>query len=284
MMSDGESTVRGRELGDAVRVAMERTDLTGKRLSELLAWSESKISRIVTGHVVPSEMELAALLALCGVVGKQRDSLLDLRKDQALSNWSAEPSAVVKHQQSASKITEFHNSLVPPLLQAEGYSRSVACRMVNIADDDIDSWIATRQQARAVLDRLRPKPPICTFFIHQLALELPVGGPEVMSTQLHHILRIGARRNIAVRVIPTALGAYPSTCGPFCFMDFSAFPPVAYVEDEAEGHFLEGSVKIATYQRLIAALSVTSLSPAESMTVMREKATAYSGIFDLGQE
>lgn len=283
MASDSESTVRGRELGNAVRLAIERTDLTGKRLAELLDWSETKVSRIVTGHVVPSEVELASLLALCGVVGEQRGVLLALCRDQGLSDWSTNRSAVVRYQQAALKITEFHNSLVPSLLQTESYARSVASRMANVEDDDIESWLSTRQQARVVFDRMKSRAPIGTFFIHQLALDLPVGGCEVISDQLHHILRISARRNISIRVVPAALGAHPGTCGPFCFMEFSDFRPIAHFEDEAEGHFIEEPAKIAKYQRMIAALSVISLSRTESTVAIRDKAALYSRQCESGQ-
>lgn len=273
--SGSESTARGRELGDAIRLALERADLTGKRLSELLDWSESKVSRIVTGHVVPSEIELSALLALCGVVGAERAGLLGLCRDQSLSNWSTDRTAVARQQQSASKITEFHNSLVPHLLQTENYARSTISRMVNIEDDGFDSWLSERMGAQSVIDRMKPKTLTCTFFIHQLVLELPVGGREVMSEQLHRILQLSVRRNITIRIVPTSLGAYPGSCGPFRLIEFSEFRPVAYVEDEIEGHFLEEYEKINSYRKLIAALSVISLDASESTKLIGARMERY---------
>lgn len=275
MPSDSESTVRGRELGNAIRLAIERAKLTGKRTAELLDWSESKVSRILTGHLPPSEVEVAALLALCGVVGERRDHLLDLCRDQALYNWSTDRLAVAKHQQAALRLTEFHNSLVPPLLQIEGYARSVASRMVNLEGDDIESWTDMRQRARAVFERVTPKAPPCFFFMHQIALDLPVGSHEIMSEQLHYMLQIGVRRNVTIRLISTSMGAYHGSCGPFSYMEFSDFRPVVYVEDEVDGHFIEEPTKVANYQRLIAALSAICLDKDESATIILAKAESY---------
>jgi transcriptional regulator with XRE-family HTH domain len=72
------STVRGRQLGDALRVAMERAGLTGKRTAQILGWTESRVSRFVTGRFGPTEVEVSAMLAVFGVTGVERDRLLRL--------------------------------------------------------------------------------------------------------------------------------------------------------------------------------------------------------------
>ena len=275
MAADSESTVRGRDLGGAIRLAMESAEINGKRLAELLDWSETKVSRILTGHMSPLETEVAAILAMCGVVGGRRDSLLDLCRTQALSNWSTDRDAVFKHQQGASKIIEFHNSLIPSLLQIEHYARLLIFRMVNMEECQIESWLAMQMRSQTVLDRPGPKRSTFTFFVHQLALELPLGGNEVMSSQLHHVLRMAVRRHVSIRIVPSAIGAYPGSCGPFRFIDYPDFQPIVYVEDEVEGHFLEERDKVTAYQRLIAALSAVSLDATESIRLIREKAECY---------
>lgn len=276
MAFDSQSTVRGRELGDAVRRGMERADLSGKRIADLLGWSETKVSRILTGHVPPSETELSALLALCGIIGGQRDYLLSLCREQALLNWNTGKNSIGVHQQNALRITEFHNSLIPELLQVDGYAWSITARTVDLSYEDVDSWILSRQEAQNIFERISPKPPARVFFVHEQVLHLPIGGAEVMLEQLHHLLCMGARRHVDIRIIPIAAGAHPGVGGNFCFLEFSDFRPIAYIEDAFEGRFVEAEKQVVKYQRLIAALTATAIDQAASVELIKRIAATYN--------
>jgi hypothetical protein len=269
------STVRSRALGDAVRLALERQDFTGKRIAEMLGWSESKMSRILTGHLPPTEVELSAILALCRIIGENRDYLLELCRNGATLHWSGDPSLLVTQQQNASHITEFQASLVPVLLQTQGYGRSVGARMVNIEYGDVDAWLALRARGHSIFERIDPRPPNCSFFIHEQVLHLPVGGHEVMLEQVRHLLRMQARRYVNLRIIPSTIGAYPSTTGSFSYLEFADFAPLVYIEDELEGHFLERDDQTAKYQRVIAALAAVALDNTASAELLQRKATTY---------
>ena len=268
MAVESQSTVRSREIGDAVRLAMERAGFSGKRVGEMLGWSESRVSRILTGHISVSEVDLAAILALCGLVGDQREHLLSLCREQTLTTWSTNRHSLAIHQQRALRITGFHDSLIPPLLQVDSYSKALAARTVNLEYEEIGPWVSLRRQAQAVFERVNPKPPRCTFFVHEQALYLPVGGSDVMSDQLHHLLRMGIREYLAVRIIPSTVGAHPGTGGPFCLMEFAEFNPVCYVEGEIEGHFFEGTHQITAYQHVVAALSVVAMDRKDSADLL----------------
>jgi transcriptional regulator with XRE-family HTH domain len=275
MTINSQSTIRSRELGEAIRIVMESADLKGKRIAELVGWSESKVSRILTGHAPPSEVELSALLALCGVVGDQRECLLDLCREQAFLNRSTGRDLLIAHQGKALRVTEFHNSLIPSLLQTESYASSIAHRIANRDDGEVDVYLKLQHQAKRMFERTASRPPSYTIIVHEQALRLPVGGAEVMLEQLHHMLRMGVRSYVSICVIPTDLGAFPGIGGPFCFMEFSEFNPIVYVEDEMDGYFLEGFDTVTRYRALIAALSAVSAKGNESANVIRDIATQY---------
>jgi transcriptional regulator with XRE-family HTH domain len=270
MSFEGESTVRSRELGDELRLAMERADLTGKRIAELLCWSETKVSRILTGHAPPSEVDLSAILALCGVVGTQRDYLLRLCKDDMIRNHSTGRNSLLGQQRKSRRITEFQHSLVPTLLQQDRYAQSVLASLVNTDEEEADLWTSRQRQAQSVFGQLNPRPPICTFFISEPALRAPIGGPEVMLDQLHYILRMSTRRCITVRIVPAFIGAHSALSGSFCFMEFTEFRPVVYTKDELNGHFSENDRSVISYQKIIAGLATVALDETKSVKLIQE--------------
>ena len=117
-----------------------------------------------------------------------------------------------------------------------------------------------------------PRPEF-TFLIHELVLHLPVGGPEVMSDQLHHLLRMSVRQYISVRIIPTAFGAHAGIVGSFQLMEFSDIRPVVYLEGETSGLFLEEKPEIETYRQVFAALTEAALDEGQSRDLIAKLAT-----------
>lgn len=263
-MIDGRSTVRSRELGNALRLAMERNNFSGKRLAELLGWSESRVSRFLTGRLGATEVEVSAMLALLGVIGEQRDQLLRLTREQTALGWlpSEQSRALGEHLRKAVRITDFHSSFVPYLLQTDNYARAVVSRMVNIPFDSIERHVAERIADQVVFTRSQP--PRCAFYIHELALHLPIGGYGVMSEQLHHLLRMAVRGYVNIRVIPAAAGAHAGLAGSCTLMEFADFEPVVYLDEEVGGHFMEEPDEIAAYQKVFAALSAIALDKSSS--------------------
>ena len=55
-----------------------------------------------------------------------------------------------------------------------------------------------------------------TFYLHEFALRLPVGGPVVMVEQWEHLLRMSRRSYLTLRVVPAALGGTPESPGRSC--------------------------------------------------------------------
>jgi hypothetical protein len=119
----------------------------------------------------------------------------------------------------------------------------------------------------------RDHPPRVTFCLHEFVLRLPVGGPAVMSDQLHHLLRMAVRPYLTLRVVPAALGAHAAMTGAFRLMEFAEFRPVVYLESTTSSLFLEKPVEIEAYRRILAALAETALGEEESRKLIATLAT-----------
>jgi transcriptional regulator with XRE-family HTH domain len=276
-VTEERSTVRSGQLGDALRSAMDYAGLSGKRTAQMLGWSESRVSRFLTGKLSATEVEISAMLAVYGVTGDERDGLLCLARETTKLTWSYEEAlrTLTDHQNKAVRITELHTLTVPGLLQTEGYARAVVSRMVNAPNYDHEAFLASLLARQELFNR--DNPPLSTFFIHELALHLPVGGPLVMSEQLHHLLRMSVRSQINLRLIPAAIGAHAGLAGSCCLMEFTEFGPVAFVEEEISGYFLEEPAEIAAYHRTFTALGAVALDQSQSKTVITRLAVDRYG-------
>jgi hypothetical protein len=275
MIPDEKSTVRSRELGDALRLAMERANVSGKYAARVLAWSETKVSRLLTGRRTVRESEVASLLTLCRVNGAEYDSLLSLAREASQQGCLQgglpdQLRTLINHENRATEITEFQPNFVPGLLQTHGYAEALLARSVLVPPERLPEAVQARENRKNIFSRTNP--PQFTFYLHEVIFHIPVGGSDVMSTQMHHLLQMSVRRYITIQVIPAAFGAHASVTGACRLMEFDEFGSVAYIEQEASGLFLETPAEVETYQRIFAALANCALGVRESQDRIAELA------------
>ncbi|MGH3874365.1 MAG: helix-turn-helix domain-containing protein [Pseudonocardiaceae bacterium] len=281
-MRDREPTVRSRELGEGLREVMERAGLTGQQAAYLLGCSPSWVSRILSGKRSGSETDIAAFLGVCRVRAPERDRLLELCQQQHTPGWLQQhgtrlPKQVVTlidHENKAVAISAFESTLVAGLLQTGDYFRAVISSNANMPGDEVDERVAARLARRSLFSQQRP--PRFTFFLHEAVLRLPIGGPVVMSDQLHHLLRMSVRPCLTLRVVPAALGAHAALSGPFTLMEFAEFRPVVYLDSETSSLFLERREEVTAYQRILGALAQTALDEGQSRELIATLATEFS--------
>ncbi len=278
-MREQEPTVRSRELGEGLRQAMEQAKLNGKQTAHLLGWSPSWVSRLLSGKRGATELDVAAFLGVCRVKGPERDRLLALCQEQHTPGWFQQHGSrlpkqlvtLIDHETKAVAISEFQATGVPGLLQTGEYARAVISRNVNVPADEVEDRVAARLARQSLLSRDRPAR--FAFYLHESVLRTPVGGPAVMADQLNHLLRMSARRYLALRVVPTSLGAHAAMTGAFTFMEFAEFKPVVYLESETSSLFLEKPEEIQAYQRILGALADTALDEGQSRELIATLAT-----------
>ena len=282
-VTDENTTIRSRELGDELRLAMEKANLSGKHAAQVLGWSESKVSRMLTGRQPVKDTDVSALLALCLVTGDEKERLLDLARQYNQRGWLQKYSAdltrqlrtLINHETHATEITEFDPCFIPGLLQTGDYARELLERSAVLRPDQVELRVTARLNRQNVFSR--DSHPRFTFYLHEQALRLPVGNAGLMSVQLHHLLQMGVRSYITIRVVPIAFGAHACVTGACRLMESPEFGPVVYVEHQTGGLFLEESNEIATHRKIFAAFAKCSLDEGESRDLIAELAvTLYA--------
>ena len=218
-MPHREPTIRSRELGAGLRQAMDNAGLTGKDVARMLDCSASYVSMLLSGKRGASEVEIAAFLGVCRVKGPERDRLLALCREQDTPGWLQQHGSrlpkqlltLIDHENKAVTISDFQPLVVPGMLQTGEYARALICETGNVPPGEIDDRVAARLARQSLFSRERPAR--FTFYLHEFALRLPVGGTAVMAEQLHHLLRISMRSYLTLRVLPAALGGHAGIAG-----------------------------------------------------------------------
>jgi transcriptional regulator with XRE-family HTH domain len=272
-MQDHEPTIRSRALGNRLRKVMTAADFSGKQLADKLGWAQSTLSRLLAGKHFAKEADIAALLAVCGIIGEERRSLLRLARDAHILGSTAPRwlDTYAEHEADARRITEFQCVVLPEVLQTEDYARNQLAAAGHL-DTVIEDEVKARQERAALINR--GIPPCFDFVVHEGLLLAPVGGRDVMSDQLHHLLRVSVRPFLTLRILPISAGAHAGQSGPFQLLDFSGFAPVVHRADEHHDVYVEEPDEVLTYRNIFTRLSAVSLDADQSRTMITEMATA----------
>jgi transcriptional regulator with XRE-family HTH domain len=278
-MEDRETTIRSRELGEGLRAAMCGAGLSGRDTARKLGWSPGRVSRLLSGKRGGTEMDVVSFLAVCEVKGAERDRLLRLCQEMSTPGWLQQHGdrlpkqlrTLIDHEDKAVSIGQFQPVIVPGLLQTGDYARALIVETGNVPTDEIEDRVAARLARQSLFSR---RPPVrFTFFLHEFVLCLPVGGREVMSDQLHHLLRISVRPHVTLRVVPADVGGHAGIAGPFQLMEFTEFKPVVYLDSETSSLFLEEPPEIAAYRRVLNGLADKALDAGQSRELIAALAT-----------
>jgi transcriptional regulator with XRE-family HTH domain len=277
-----DPTVRSRELGDGLREAMKQAGLNGRQAAKLLNCTPSFVSMLLSGKRNASELDIAAFLGVCRVTGAERDRLLALCREQDTPGWfqphgSRLPKqllTLIDHENRAVAISDFQPMVVPGLLQTADYARALIRETGIVPAGEIDDRVAARLARQNLFSRERP--PRFTYYLHEYALRLPVGGPLVMHEQLEHLLRMAHRPYLSLRVVLAARGGHAGIAGAFMLMEIADFKPVAYLDSETACVFLERNEEIAAYRQILTRLADTALNEGESTRLIAALATGLA--------
>lgn len=273
------STIRSRQLGLRLRSVMTDAGWNGKRIADWLGQSQSSISRMLTGHRLPSIEEISAFLAVCHVTGDLRDELMaqcaesptpDLFQVHGEPRWAA----FREHAGQAHHITEFAPVMVPWIAQVSGYTRAVTASLGSTTDE-ADAWLGFRLRVTDLVGQTTR--PNVNLLLHESVLHTPVCGPDVMSDQLHRLLQLSVIPTVCLRIVPMAIGAHAGMTGGFTLLEFAAFPPAVYHEDIHASVFIETPTAIDRCRWTIQQLTRAALDVEESRDLLRDLAVELYG-------
>ncbi|MCS7481337.1 helix-turn-helix domain-containing protein [Umezawaea endophytica] len=262
-MGERRSTTRSQVLGAELARIRKTAGLDAKVVAEKLGWAGSKLSRIEQGKQGVEDIELLALLTVCDALGDNMVRLLDLNRESGQDTWlhmfgkgpGGRTRALTTELQRATTIINYECSLIPGLIQTEGYIRA-------LTTVDQDELVDQRKARQEVLRGARA--PLATFLIEESALRRPIGGPAVIHDQLMHLAFLAEWKRVSIRVLPTSAGMHAGVDGSFLLLDNKERKPLVVVGIKTANVYLERREQVAKYVRSAEELVGRALSPEHS--------------------
>lgn len=184
--------------------------LTGRDIAEACGWSPSKSSRIMNARTPPSAEDIRAWCRACDAEEQTEDLIASLRTAEGMwVGWRRMERTGLKQAQQARlplfertrRFRAYSSWFVPGLLQTYGYTESVlrAVQRRRVTVDDVADAVAVRMERQHVMHESDKR---FAFLIEESVLRNGLGGPDVLTGQLSHLLTVGSLPNVSLGVLP----------------------------------------------------------------------------------
>lgn len=196
----------------ALRLRELRADagITGGELAARCGWTHSKSSRIENARTPATPDDIRRWCAACGVPEQAADLVAQSRNAESqYVEWRRRVRAGLRRLQdsyvelyrSTSLFRVYSPTLVPGLLQTEGYARAVLsanARLLGIPDDAEEAAAARVERSKVIHE------PGHRFvlLVEEGVLRYRLGSPDAMAAQLGYLLTAGALPSVSLGIIP----------------------------------------------------------------------------------
>lgn len=185
--------------------------MTGSAAAQATGMSQSKLSKIENGMLLPSIIDVERLVAELSATRETRLELVELARQL---HAEAETRRVVlhrgahRHQQTIARIEArattnkfFQLAGVPSLLQTENYLQRV---LAATSGREKDPALTTLRERRARLGDPNKK---FIFLLSESALRWRMGAADLMCEQIDHMKMVGRSPNVELGVVPWSADA-----------------------------------------------------------------------------
>lgn len=267
-------------LAEALRAARHETTLTGVEAGRRAGMSQSKISKIERGFLLPSTHDVDALCEVYGLDRSERDALLalasGLREEASAKvilarNVAEMQRRIEQLERSATRILSFQPTMVIGLLQTPVYQQLV----FGVPDsrtpprEEIEEAVTARTQRQTVLD---DQSKHFTLIMTEGALRWHAGSAAIMSEQINAIAAATARPNVRLGLIPWTTPVHHFPRHGFHIYDDDA----VIAATETATATLTGAADIAAYRELFAALQASATFDDEARAHLERIGASYS--------
>lgn len=181
-------------LASKLRDLRRRTPLTGKDLAAEVGVSQSKISKIETGRLVPSVEDVEKILDAVDAPRPQREDVL-AHANTLLTEFTSyrllhrrglhvKQAEIKQLEEQSSIVRVFNQSLIPGLLQTADYAREIIRRSAFISEEAVARTVTARLERQTLLYE---EGRSFNFVVLESALYHRYGSKSAMRAQLDRI-------------------------------------------------------------------------------------------------
>ncbi|MFI5757496.1 helix-turn-helix domain-containing protein [Streptomyces sp. NPDC051569] len=265
-------TIRQRRLGAELRRLREHAQLTATEAARRHGATQSRISSIESGGYPVSAdrvrnlarlydcVDEPLITALAGMTGGRTHGWWEEYRE-TLPSGALDLAETEHHARSMRLAMAVH---IPGLLQTAEHARALVRDVVPPFDPPaVEHRVSFRIKRQAVLYRERPTR--LTAVVHEAALRIGFGGPDVTRAQLAHLLAMSEREHITLRIIPFGTGSYPgSGAGIAYFQHQIQHLDTVQLDMETDAGFVESPPALARYRAVLDRLEESALDPIKS--------------------
>lgn len=257
-------------LGVDLRKARKASGMSTRSVADKIGVSHASVNRTELGSRKANPEEVIALCGLYGITGKQRERLVERsRGDGAQQPWvdsssvpgGADTTNLVELEMEAREITNLTLTLIPGLLQTPDYAHQVIA-IGKHPPHVAERLVRTRISRQSLLSQ--PGGPTLSFVLDEPLLRRQIGSTEIMRDQLDHLLRMGRRANVTIRVLPRENGGHAAVDGAFVLMRFPEREPHVYIESRRGALFLSKPEQVEMHSGVLRELEEVALDVQES--------------------
>jgi len=193
-----------------LRELRQDAGLTLVQLATTCGWSHSKASRIENAKTPPSSPDIVAWCRACAADGRAPDLVALSRDAETMyQEWRKRARTGLRQLQTsyqrlfeATRLFRVYTpTLVPGLLQTEGYTRAVLssnARLLGVPDDSAEAALARADRSQ-IIHRAGRR---FVFVLEEAVLRHQLGTADDMAAQLGHLLTAGALPAVSLGIIP----------------------------------------------------------------------------------
>ncbi|MFY1699923.1 DUF5753 domain-containing protein [Solwaraspora sp. WMMA2101] len=200
--------------------------------------------------------------------------------ESALPAWFG---LYVSLEDSADTIRQYEPESVPGLLQVRSYAEAVTRLPVGLlTDEQVARRVKVRLERQGLL--ASPRPPHLRVMLNEAVLYRVVGGTDVMTEQLRHLIDVTDRHSVSIRVVPYTVGAHGGMNSAFSFLTFPnaplspdpVEPPLIYVDTLTGSLYLNKADEVRAYELVWKDLESRALDESASRDCIRHALEAIA--------
>ncbi|KPI13644.1 helix-turn-helix domain protein [Actinobacteria bacterium OK074] len=272
MAMRGTPTGRQLRLGAELRKMRERAGLTSTQAAQLLGVKQNQVSNMEAGRHGVSPDRVRTIACHYGCPDQALVEALAAMTPDRKRGWWEEyreilPAVLLDLAELEHHAVRMRTAVtvhIPGLLQTTEYAREIFRQALpELPQPQVEHRVSFRIKRQGIL--FRDTPTAQDVIIHEAALRMQFGGPDVTREQLKYLLAMGENDHVGIRVLPFAAGAYPGSGQQIYYCE----GPVPQLDtanlDQSHGPvFLDAEAQLDKYRLLLQRMDTMALTADES--------------------
>ncbi|UXY24578.1 helix-turn-helix domain-containing protein [Streptomyces cynarae] len=255
----GRSQEPRRRFAEELRLLRTERGVSLRELAKVVGWDPSQFGKMESGQTLGGPEVVQALDQYYGTPGLLL-ALWELAVGDP-SQFKEQYRRYMMLEAEAVSLWHFGVSILPGLLQTDGYAREVLA-LGGAKGEELNQQVEARTGRRKLLEG-EEAPPFRAL-LAEAVLRTPLRDDEAWRHQLEYLLEASERPNITIQVLPQSSGLYGLVSSAVMFLRLLDGKTVAYTENAYRGELIEENSSVELLQRAYDSMRDMALNPAES--------------------